>query len=114
MNIQLTLTERRADRDKFLRCQLEAEGLLEGCSDQLISQLAAALVDEEDLQLLVDRDGIVYETASRNGSTMKRSNPAYTELKDVRKAILKLLAEIGMTPASRKRLGVMSLDCPFD
>lgn len=114
MNIELTLIERRAERNKFLRQQLREEGILENCSDQLISQLAIALVEEEDLQLQVDREGIIYETASRNGSTMKRSNPAYSELKDVRKAILKLMSEIGMTPTSKKRLGVMAWDSPFD
>ena len=91
MGKQLTLKERRADKTKFLRLELKEAGILEDCSEYPIKQLAVALVEEEDLQFQVDAEGIIYETHSRNGSTMKRTNPAYTELKDIRKALLKLL-----------------------
>jgi P27 family predicted phage terminase small subunit len=114
MGKQLTLKERRADKTKFLRLELKEAGILEDCSEYLIKQLAVALVEEEDLQFQIDAEGIIYETHSRNGSTMKRTNPAYTELKDIRKALLKLLTLTGFTPASRKALGAIGWGDPFD
>ena len=114
MNNSLTIDERRQHCTKVLRNELKREGLLLDTSDHLLEQAAITRVELDDLQRIVDKQGIVYTTASRNGSTMRRTNPAYTELKDLRKAWLKLLIQMGLTPLARKRLGIVAYDSEFD
>lgn len=94
--------------------ELEAAGVAHTVSEHLIEQAAIAKAELDQLQGLVDRQGIIYTTASRNGSTMRRTNPAYTELKDLRKAWLKLLMQMGLTPVSAKRLGIVAYSDEFD
>lgn len=109
------LTEARELFADQLRKELKREGLLLDASDHIIEQAAIVQTELQQLQRIVDAQGIVYTTASRNGSTMRRTNPAYTELKQLRKSWLSLLTELGLTPMSRKRLGFVGYaEDPFD
>lgn len=109
-----TLDEKRQAAANLIRAELKREGLHLDASEHIIKQAATTLTELEYLQQQVDKQGIVYVTASRNGSKMRRTNPAYSELKDLRKAWLKIMTELGLTPISRKRLGIVAYSDEFD
>ena len=108
------LSSRRKQWASVIQLELETSGMHHNISDHLIEQAAIAKTELDDLQRIVDRQGMIYVTESRNGSTMRRTNPAYTELKDLRKAWLKLLMQMSLTPVSAKRLGIVAYSDEFD
>lgn len=108
------LNDRRKQWASVILLELETAGMQNDINDHLVEQAAIAKVELDDLQRMVDHQGVIYTTSSRNGSTMRRTNPAYTELKDLRKAWLKLLMELGMTPMAAKRLGMVAHSSEFD
>ena len=55
---------------------------------------------------LVKENGVTYETTGTNGQHALKQNPATTIAAAERKALLSLLTEFGMTPASRSKVSI--------
>lgn len=105
------MTEQQTERARQIRADLEASGHI-GKLDQNLIEVAACLsVEVEQLQEIVNVEG--FTCVSHTGNIHPR--PEVKMLQESRSKLVVALKELGMTPASRRRLDVdVQVDDPLD
>lgn len=69
--------------------------------------LTETLATWAEARQAVHRLGLVYETETQTGDTMRRPNPEVAIASDAMKASLRMLTEFGLTPASRSKVSAL-------
>lgn len=84
--------------------QLHSLGLLSSVDDTALELLAMAYQEWYQAELMLKREGRVYETVSSNGAKIIKPHPAAAQSADAWRRIRLMLIEFGLTPASRTKL----------
>jgi len=89
--------------------KLGAMQVLTPADEEALALLVDVHVEVLELREVVRAQGRTYMTEGRGG-LMKRENPSYRQLREVRREWVTLAREFGLTPASRSRLKVDSFE----
>lgn len=84
---------------------LESENRASPSHVDALALLAQRLIEVQECNEIIERDGRTYETRSdRGGNLIIRAHPVVAQRSDAMRHAHSLLAELGLTPASAKRL----------
>lgn len=100
------MTEKQQVQYKRIRAELLDAGHYHKLDEDLLTMAASLAVEVNELQKLIDEKGYTYEFTNREGGTMTKHRPEHQMLVESRSKFLVVLKELGMTPASRKRIEV--------
>ncbi len=105
------MTQEQTDRAEQITAELQTSGHIGGLDHNLIEVAACLSVEVEQLQEIVNEQGFTF--VSDNGNV--RPRPECKMLQESRSKLIVALKELGMTPASRRRLDVdVQVDDPLD
>ena len=105
------MTQEQQQRVEKIHAELESSGHIGGLDSNLIEVAACLSVEVEQLQEIVNDQGLTF--GSENGNV--RPRPEVKMLQESRSKLMVALKELGMTPASRRRLDVdVQVDDPLD
>jgi P27 family predicted phage terminase small subunit len=82
---------------------MERAGLLTSVDGQIYGVFCQAVADVRALQDILARDGSTYTTTTG----FIRARPETTFLREARRLMLACATELGLTPASRRRMAVL-------
>lgn len=106
-----TMTEQQTNTAREIRADLEAAGHIAKLDEKLIRVAACLSVEVDELQGIVNSEG--FTCVSHTGNLHPR--PEVKMLQESRAKLVVVLKELGMTPASRRRLDVdIQHDDPLD
>lgn len=83
---------------------LHIMGLLSSVDDTSLELLAMAYQEWYSAELMLQREGRIYETVSSNGAKLLKPHPAAAQSSDAWRRIRMMLIEFGLTPASRSKM----------
>ena len=85
-------------------------GVLTELDALAVEQLVEAYSDWREARDIVDAEGTHYETENANGGKMIRAHPAVAMRSDAARRFQSLMAEFGLTPASRSKVNTKGDD----
>ena len=100
------MTEKQEHHYNRIRSELLRAGHYHQLDEDTLQMAATLAVEVAELQAIIDEKGYTYEFTNRDGGTMTKHRPEHQMLVESRSKYLVVLKELGMTPASRKRIEV--------
>jgi len=100
------MTEKQKVQYDRIRGELIRAGHYHQLDEDTLQMAASLAVEVDELQRIIDEKGYTYEFTNRDGGTMTKHRPEHQMLVESRSKYLVVLKELGMTPASRKRIEV--------
>lgn len=98
--------------------RLESEGRASASHTETIAMAAQRLAEIEALTAELDGGSLTYESQGREGTSMRRMNPAVAARSEAMRHLQSLLSELGLTPASVSKAsaprGAQRSSNPFD
>ena len=85
-------------------------GILTELDALALEQLAEAYADWREARDIIDAEGTHYHTENASGGRMIRAHPAVAMRSDAARRFQGLMAEFGLTPASRSKVSVKDND----
>jgi len=102
----LKMTDKQQIEYDRIRKELIRAGHYHQLDEDTLQMAASLAVEVSELQAIIDAKGYTYEFTNRDGGTMTKHRPEHQMLVESRSKYLVVLKELGMTPASRKRIEV--------
>ncbi|MDX7198322.1 phage terminase small subunit P27 family, partial [Escherichia coli] len=90
--------------------ELNAEGIISQLDARALELLVEAYTEYRHHCETLDAEGYTYRTETQNGDVMIKAHPAAAMKADVWKRIRAMLAEFGMSPASRAKVNTAGPD----
>ena len=98
------LNRRAVEHFGALRSRLEYLSIATSTDTEMLALAAARLAEIEECDELIELHGRVIETTGTNGATMMRANPAVGQRNEAMRHLHALLAEFGLSAASRTKV----------
>ncbi|SHE58967.1 phage terminase, small subunit, putative, P27 family [Fodinibius roseus] len=89
---------------KQLRTLFTDLGILTESDRHALILLCDAWEEFMQARLIIEREGMFYETETNQGNTIKRPHPANARRSDAWNRVRSMLSEFGATPASRSKI----------
>lgn len=90
--------------------ELNAEGIISQLDARALELLVEAYTEYRHHCEILDVEGYTYRTETQNGDVLIKAHPAAAMKADARKRIRAMLAEFGMSPASRAKVNTAGPD----
>lgn len=104
------LSRRGCEHFGALRERLNGVRLATATDTEMLAMAASRLAEIEELSAFIDEHGIIQHTTNTKGDPVIKHNPAVQQRNEAMRHLQSLLAEFGLSPASRGKVSAPKKD----